>query len=101
MNRQPLSMAMLVRATGRLGGLRPTGRVQLLLWVMFALQVSADDATVDFATDVAPIFQEHCVRCHLPGNKKGDLSLATLEDLQTNDHVMADKRLVSDHAQGR
>ena len=43
----------------------------------------------DFARDVAPILQQHCVRCHTPGNEKGDLSLATADDLQENGFVVA------------
>lgn len=35
---------------------------------------------IDFARDVSPIFEQHCVRCHQPTNKKGELSLATAED---------------------
>jgi len=36
----------------------------------------AADRPVDFARDVAPIFQAHCVRCHHPAHKSGDLSPA-------------------------
>jgi len=35
----------------------------------------------DFANDVAPILERHCVRCHNPGNAKGELSLATAAGL--------------------
>jgi hypothetical protein len=41
---------------------------------------------VDFARDIAPIFQSHCVRCHQPGNSKGGLSLATAHDLMANQY---------------
>ncbi len=44
---------------------------------------------VDFATDVAPILVEHCLRCHSPGNAKGDMSLATMADLQERGYVSA------------
>lgn len=47
------------------------------------------ESAVSFETDVAPIIQEHCIRCHLPGNAKGDLSLATFESLQENEYVVA------------
>ena len=63
-----------------------------LLWItllIFVMPVGADEAWVDFAKDVAPIFQQHCVRCHLPGLKKGDVSLATFEDLKANEYVVA------------
>ncbi len=37
---------------------------------------------VDFVRDIAPIFQQHCIRCHSPNIKKGAISLATLADLK-------------------
>jgi hypothetical protein len=45
-------------------------------------------ANVDFAVQIAPIIQEHCIRCHKPGNEKGDISLATMADLAANDYVV-------------
>lgn len=45
------------------------------------------ETTVDFEKQIAPIFVEHCIRCHTPGNKKGNLSLATGKDLQESGHV--------------
>jgi mono/diheme cytochrome c family protein len=42
---------------------------------------ASENRPVDFARDVAPIFEQHCVRCHQPDNKKGELSLATSTDL--------------------
>ena len=44
---------------------------------------------VDFGRDVAPILEQHCVRCHQPGNKKGDLSLATAADLSGSSYIVA------------
>ncbi|EMI21142.1 protein containing DUF1549 [Rhodopirellula maiorica SM1] len=43
---------------------------------------------VDFVTQVMPIFQQHCVRCHSPGINKGDVSLATIDDLLDNDYII-------------
>ena len=31
---------------------------------------------------MAPILQQHCVKCHRPGAEKGDISLTTIDDLQ-------------------
>jgi cytochrome c553 len=42
---------------------------------------AAENRPVDFARDVAPILEQHCVRCHQPDNKKGELSLATSADM--------------------
>ena len=49
----------------------------------------ADEAGFDFRTQIAPIFEHHCVRCHSPANKKGDVSLATIDDLKSNEYVIA------------
>ena len=49
----------------------------------------ADEAPVDFEKHIAPIFEQHCVRCHSPGNNKGDVSLATFDDLKSNEYVIA------------
>lgn len=67
-------------------------------WSAFAVLVlcafpvvcaAADETEVDFARDVAPILQQHCLACHQPGIKKGDVSLATAEDLNANGFVVA------------
>ena len=47
----------------------------------------ADERQVDFEKQVAPIFAEHCIRCHSPGNSKGDVSLATFDELKSNEFV--------------
>lgn len=39
------------------------------------LEASGKTLTVDFATQIAPIFADHCVKCHGPDKKKGDLRL--------------------------
>jgi len=49
---------------------------------------TAADEAVDFGKQIAPIFQQHCVRCHSPGNSKGEISLATLDDLKSNEYVV-------------
>lgn len=54
-----------------------------------SLNPSRLSAETDFAKDVAPIFQQHCVRCHSPGNAKGDISLATFAHLKENEYVVA------------
>ena len=50
---------------------------------------TAGDPVIDFETDVAPILAEHCVRCHSPGNRQGEVSLATFEDLELLGYVTA------------
>lgn len=49
----------------------------------------AADQPVDFGKQIAPIIAQHCVRCHCPDNRKGDLSLATFADLQANEYVIS------------
>src|SRR4051812_14677014 len=44
---------------------------------------------VDFGRDVAPILEQHCIRCHQASNKKGGLSLATVADLKSNEYLVA------------
>ncbi|HIL69377.1 MAG TPA: DUF1549 domain-containing protein, partial [Verrucomicrobia bacterium] len=53
----------------------------VLLTLTIAHPSLAHAATpVDFKTQIAPILEQHCLRCHNPGNAKADLSLATLAD---------------------
>ena len=64
-------------------------RLVLLLLALGCPLISAqaEDEPVDFRKLIAPIFAEHCVRCHSPENNKGDVSLATFDDLKSNDFV--------------
>lgn len=63
-------------------------------WVVFALasfrvsSLCSAAEPVDFGKQVAPILEAKCVRCHLPGNRKGDMSLATIGDLAENEYVV-------------
>ncbi|MCA9128094.1 MAG: DUF1553 domain-containing protein [Planctomycetales bacterium] len=56
--------------------------------VLLSLALSGFSAEVDFAKDVAPIFQQHCVRCHTASNAKGDISLTTFAHLRENKYVV-------------
>ncbi len=51
-----------------------------------AVEASED---VDFATQIGPMIEQHCIRCHKPGNEKGGISLATIEDVTANDYLLA------------
>jgi mono/diheme cytochrome c family protein len=60
------------------------------MWLMsLCCSATAADEPIDFSKQVAPIFEQHCVRCHSPGNNKGDVSLATFDDLKSNEYVIA------------
>lgn len=47
------------------------------------------DEQVEFSNQIAPIFAQHCVRCHSAENNQGDVSLATFDDLQSNEYLIA------------
>lgn len=53
--------------------------------------LAAQGAQVDFRRDVVPILEQHCIRCHQPANKKGELSLATRDNLDENEFLSAGK----------
>ena len=61
------------------------------VWVGLASGSARSADPVEFARDVAPIIEQHCIRCHKPGNEKGDLSLATIEDLTADGYVTPGK----------
>ncbi len=63
--------------------------VLALVAVSSCSSIWADGSVVDFASQIEPIFQQHCIRCHEPGNEKGDVSLATADDLVSNEYVVA------------
>ncbi|MCA9115298.1 MAG: DUF1553 domain-containing protein [Planctomycetaceae bacterium] len=50
--------------------------------------MAAADEPVDFIRQIAPILELHCIRCHSPGNTRGELSLATFGDLKKNEYVV-------------
>jgi mono/diheme cytochrome c family protein len=59
--------------------------------VFLASAAFAAESPVDFARDVAPIFENHCLRCHTDDNAKGELSLQTSHGLRDNEYVMPGK----------
>jgi cytochrome c553 len=61
----------------------------LFILVLIFAVFRADGASVDFEKQIAPIFANHCVRCHSASSSKGDVSLATFDDLKSNSHVIA------------
>lgn len=48
----------------------------------------ATTAAIEFERDVAPILQQHCVRCHHQDHRGGHLSLATSEDMHALGYVI-------------
>ncbi len=67
---------------------RALGPLLVAIFVFFAgrstVSFADEGATaIDFASQIAPILQQHCVRCHSDDNAKGGLSLATFADLET------------------
>lgn len=49
----------------------------LLLICLSGITAQTDAAEPDFKTEVVPIFQQHCIRCHNDSTKDGGLSLET------------------------
>ena len=62
----------------------------LLIIALVAAPIVVAEERLDVHKQIVPIIEQHCIGCHSPGNKKGDLSLATIDDLQVNEYVVAD-----------
>ncbi len=45
-------------------------------------------ARINFEQQIAPILQKHCVGCHSPNIKKGEVSLATAKDLRQLGYIV-------------
>ena len=60
----------------------------LMLGLPFPSRARGDDV-VDFARQIAPLLETHCLRCHKPGNEQGDVSLATVADLRASEYLAA------------
>lgn len=67
----------------------PAAAQACCVWLLAVCGSAAADEPVDFRNQIAPIFQQHCVRCHASGNQKGEISLATLEDLKAHEYIVA------------
>ena len=52
------------------------------------LAVGESSEAVDFSKQIAPIFQQHCIRCHSPNSRKGEVSVATFDDLKASEFVI-------------
>lgn len=50
--------------------------------VAISTALAAEEPSVDFTTQVAPLFTKYCSGCHNPDEKEGKLSLASFSDLQ-------------------
>ncbi|MGC1272211.1 MAG: PSD1 and planctomycete cytochrome C domain-containing protein [Planctomycetaceae bacterium] len=62
--------------------------IAVLLFGTMNFSLRADEP-LDFTRDVAPILERHCLRCHRADNEKGDVSLATVADLDEAGYVVA------------
>ncbi len=49
------------------------------------------NSKVDFEKEIAPLIVEHCIRCHNPGNEKGELSLASIKSLNEKEYLTPGK----------
>ncbi|MEQ9067235.1 MAG: c-type cytochrome domain-containing protein, partial [Gimesia chilikensis] len=72
--------------------LRRSPLLFLLFWLsLVSTDLAAKDRPLDFKTDIAPLFADHCVRCHSPDNTKGGVSLAGVQDLLDNGYLTPGK----------
>ena len=62
-------------------------RCALTIAVCSMVGLARAEEPVKFERDVAPILVEHCVRCHRPESKKGDVSLVSAADLKASEAV--------------
>ena len=62
-----------------------------LLALLLLSAAAAANEPVDFARDVGPTLERSCLRCHQPGNEKGEISLATVDDLKESAYVVPGK----------
>ena len=63
--------------------------VCLTVPAVFFLPGTQASADVDFAADVKPIFEQHCVSCHSSSISKGDFSLETAAEVAGSGYVTA------------
>lgn len=73
-------------------------RLKLSLPVRLAIMIQVltlpalaqvDKSTIDFEKQVAPIFSEHCLRCHSNESPGGDVSVSTADSLFDGGYVIA------------
>ena len=60
----------------------PASRLLPAGGALFALAISAAAAPPNFRDDVEPLFRKHCLNCHNPDKRKGDLDLTSVKALQ-------------------
>ncbi|MDB4680036.1 DUF1553 domain-containing protein [Planctomycetaceae bacterium] len=61
--------------------------VACLMTRSYADDAPNSSAQIHFEQQIAPLFEEHCIRCHSPNNRKGKLSLETIADLKEKSYV--------------
>lgn len=49
------------------------------------------DKPIEFRRDIAPLIETHCIRCHDSNARKGELSLATADDLREAEFIVPGK----------
>jgi hypothetical protein len=64
-------------------GVRVTSALVLAATVVLLLPAAGLAGTIDFATQIRPIFEQRCYECHGPHERKGDLRLSNEADAFT------------------
>lgn len=55
----------------------------LVLCLALVAEVALAESAVSFHREIAPILRQHCLGCHHPGKKKGDLDLSSVEAMRS------------------
>jgi len=63
------------------------GATMLVAAAVCGLPAAASEG-IDFARDIGPLLETHCLRCHSPNNLQGEISLATRADIFARDYVL-------------
>ncbi|WP_231612219.1 DUF1549 domain-containing protein [Novipirellula galeiformis] len=64
--------------------------MQTGVWMCLTLWLSSwafGEAPIQFVADVAPLLQQHCLRCHNDVDRSGELSFTTADDLFTSESI--------------
>jgi hypothetical protein len=62
--------------------------INFLAYMVCATELAVHAEPVDFEAQIAPIFAEHCLSCHSPNIKKGELSLADGAELLESGYLI-------------
>ena len=68
-------------------GIPTTIQCSLVTGLLLVAAIASGSQAVDFQRDIAPLLEQHCIRCHKPDSEDNDVSLATIDDLTSGGYV--------------